>query len=416
MHPPERQAGHFERFAYLCFVLLIAALPWSIAAMSIGVVLAAAATLALRTRVAAPIDPTPVAWPALGWLLALGLSATFALDPAGSLPGLKKALLPALVVLAAFHTVNPDRGAKALAILLLSSACAAAFGVVSFLSGGGGLAGRARGPVGHYMTFGGQLLLLVSVALGVLLRARGARWRALAGTAALLGGMALACTYTRSAWLGMAVSSVVIVAAGYRRLVPLLAVVLAAAIVLAPAGLRERLWSSFDPQHPHNIERTHMWRAGAQMFLDRPLTGVGLQDLKPIAPRYLPPAARETPGHLHSVPMQIAATMGVVGLAAFALLYGSMVHAATRGLGAQLAAGGLGGGVRLGVAGALAGFLVAGLFEWNFGDEELLDLLYVLVGIAWAARRWPPLEAASPAAPSRAAGDPDASGAGGARR
>jgi len=36
----------------------------------------------------------------------------------------------------------------------------------------------------------------------------------------------------------------------------------------------------------------------------------------------------------------------------------------------------------------LAGFIVAGLFEWNFGDEELLYGLYTLVGLAWAARRW----------------------------
>ena len=28
------------------------------------------------------------------------------------------------------------------------------------------------------------------------------------------------------------------------------------------------------------------------------------------------------------------------------------------------------------------------VFEWNFGDEELLYHLYTLVGLAWAARSW----------------------------
>ena len=37
---------------------------------------------------------------------------------------------------------------------------------------------------------------------------------------------------------------------------------------------------------------------------------------------------------------------------------------------------------------ALAGFLVSGLMEWNVGDEELLDLLYVMVGVAFAASLW----------------------------
>jgi hypothetical protein len=40
------------------------------------------------------------------------------------------------------------------------------------------------------------------------------------------------------------------------------------------------------------------------------------------------------------------------------------------------------------VTAALVGFLVAGAFEWNFGDEELLYHLYALVGFAWAAGQW----------------------------
>jgi len=131
-----------------------------------------------------------------------------------------------------------------------------------------------------------------------------------------------------------------------------------------------------------------MWDAGMRMFHDHPVTGVGLQDLRDIYDQYRSPASRERAGHLHDVWVQIAATMGCVGLAAFVGLYGSLVWVATRGLRNQLARGGVAAGVRLGVTAALAGFAVAGFFEWNFGDEELLHLLYVLVGIAWAARGW----------------------------
>jgi O-antigen ligase len=129
-----------------------------------------------------------------------------------------------------------------------------------------------------------------------------------------------------------------------------------------------------------------MWQAGARMFLDRPLTGVGLQDLKAEYPRYRPEGAKESPGHLHSVPVQIAATMGTFGLCAFLWLYGSLLVAAATGLRRDLAAGGLEAGLRLGVLGALAGFAVSGLFEWNFGDEELLYLLFIVTGLAWSAR------------------------------
>lgn len=164
---------------------------------------------------------------------------------------------------------------------------------------------RAHGAVGHYMTFGGQLLLFVSLAAGVL-----------------------------------------------------------------------------------TLERTCMWQGGLAMFRDHPLSGVGPQDLQPLYERCKPPQATERAGHLHSVPIQIAASRGLVGLIAFVLLYGSLFAAAGRGLRRMAAAGALAAGLRTSVFAMLAGFLVAGLFEWNFGDEEPLYPLHTLVGMPWAAREW----------------------------
>jgi O-antigen ligase len=121
------------------------------------------------------------------------------------------------------------------------------------------------------------------------------------------------------------------------------------------------------------------------MFLDHPITGIGLQDLHPAYERYRSAEAREPAGHLHNVVIQIAATMGTLGLLAFAWLYTTLLRMSATGLRRLRAGGGLGPGLQLGVTAALIGFLVAGMFEWNFGDEELLDLLYTLVGLAWAS-------------------------------
>jgi hypothetical protein len=84
--------------------------------------------------------------------------------------------------------------------------------------------------------------------------------------------------------------------------------------------------------------------------------------------------------------------MGVLGLAAAVFVFLSLFRCAASGLRRSLAAAradpdaALAAGLRLGVTGALAGFVVAGLFEWNLGDEELLHPLFVLAGLAWAAR------------------------------
>ena len=168
----------------------------------------------------------------------------------------------------------------------------------------------------------------------------------------------------------------------------LLAVLGAAAWYMAPGAWGERLHSVADPANLWNRERVFMWDAGVRMFRDHPLTGVGLQDLHSLYDAYRSPESVERAGHLHNAYIQIAASMGLVGLAAFTWLYTSLLRAAWAGGGAGSERIGLGAGVRLGVTAALVGFLVAGLFEWNFGDEELLYHLYTLVGIAWASRAW----------------------------
>ena len=378
-----------ERAAEYAFLLLAAVLPWTIAPMSIATAILSVLTAGvwLRDR-GRSIPSTPVTVPGFVWFAATILAALFAEDVAASLPRVTKGLFPLLVLVAAFHGARPGIGARALAVWLVSASLAAGAGIWGFLAGAATLETRARGPVGHYMTFAGQMLLFTSIAAGIAIATRVRAWRIGAGLAFLIGAAALGMTYTRSAWIGLATGLAVMAGRAKPRWLPAMAALLVAIVALAPAPYRERLTSAFDPRHPANVERAYMWIAGGRMFADHPLTGVGLQDLKPIYERYRPVGAREDAGHLHSVPIQIAATMGLVGLVAFAWLYFALVRCGAAGIGVSLAAGGVGAGLRLGLAGALAAFFVAGLFEWNFGDEELLYPLYVLAGLAWAARGW----------------------------
>jgi len=381
--------GKLGAAASLAFLLLIATLPWSIAPISIALAIAGVLTALLwaRDRTWPPLGP--LTWPAAAWGAALLVAAWFAEDRAASLSRIGKGMLPLLFAVGVHHARDRMRGSRVLAVLGASAVAAALFGLLPWLVRGASYPDRALGPVGHYMTFAGQLLLWLPVACGVAICARGPAWRWGARAATLVGLATLAATFTRSAWLGLFVALAVLLALTRRRWLVALFALAALGTTLAPAPYRARLASAFDPAHPTNVERRHMWDAGLRMFRDRPLTGVGLQDLHAAYDRYRSPASRERAGHLHNVVVQIAATMGIVGLAAFVWLYATLIRAAASGLRTQLARGGLAAGVRAGVVAALAGFLVAGLFEWNFGDEELLDLLYPLVGIAWAARGWP---------------------------
>ena len=384
--------GTLATLAAWAFLLLVASLAGPIAPMGIATALAGALTLtcfALKPRPAWPRTPVDAA--AVGWLLALIVVSAASLDRAGSFPRVTKGFMPLLVGLAAFHTRDPARGRRALAVYLGAFAVVSAVGFGLWLAHGASFASRARGLVGHYMTFGGQLLLFIPVALAIALTARSPRWRWSAAAVALLAFAPLAATFTRSAWLGLFVACALILGVVRPGGLALLAAAGVAAWYLAPGAWGARLHSVVDPANLWNRERVFMWEAGVRMFRDHPLTGVGLQDLHTLYDQYRSPESVERAGHLHNAYVQIAASMGIVGLTAFAWLYASLLGAAWGGmrpLAAHDAASGLSAGVRLGVTAALVGFLVAGLFEWNFGDEELLYHLYTLVGIAWASRAW----------------------------
>jgi O-antigen ligase len=394
-----------ERAAALSFLLLAAALPWSIAPMSIGVVLCGALTLAAWWRPGgAGWVRTPVDVPALGWLAALTIATAASQDPAGSASRITKGLLLAIVPVAAYHGRDPKLARRAIALLLASAAIATIVALTKFVAQGGAFPVRVRGAVGHPLTYGGQAMLLAATAGAVLLRARDRRWKIAAGALLTLVAPALLGSFTRSAWIGTLVSFGVILAWTRARWLAALAALVIVVFVLLPAGYRERARSAFDPGSPWNVERLRLWDAGWRMFRDHPVTGVGLQDLHPWIERYHSPEPHEPHGHLHSVYVQIGATMGIVGLAAFAWLVVGLFRTAGRGLrkdvrphadgsggeapGGPSGADGFGFALRIAAVAALAGFLVAGLFEWNFGDEELLDFLFVLVGMAFAASGW----------------------------
>jgi O-antigen ligase len=409
-HEPARPSARggdalLDRAAALSFLLYAAALPWSVAPISIGVVLCGGLTVACWWRPGGIRWPrTPLDLPMVGWLAALAIASLFALDPAGSWPNVKKAFLFAVVPLAAYHARDQRLARAAVATLLVSAAGATVYALVRFGHDGGVFPVRVRGLVGHPLTYGGQAMLLLSLCAGIALSVRARAWRLGAAALALLVAPALLGSFTRSAWIGTFVSLAVVLARVRARWLPFLVAAVVVGLFLVPAGYRTRALSAFDTHSIWNVERLLLWDAGVRIFEDHPIVGAGVQDLRPLIDRYRKPGAHEVHGHLHNVPLQVAATMGVIGLAALAFLAWGFWRTA---LFPPRPPPGFGAGVRNAALGALAGFMVAGCFEWNLGDEELVNFLCVLVGLAFAARAWGTASAGA----ATAAGAPPAAGA-----
>jgi O-antigen ligase len=208
---------------------------------------------------------------------------------------------------------------------------------------------------------------------------------------------ALVLSLTRNAWLGTIAAVMVLFALRNWRLllvVPVAAVVL---MLVAPGAVTSRIQSIGDTNDPATRDRLAMLRKGTAMVKDHPLTGVGPEMIERVYLDYPDPMAVNTTNpHLHNVPVQIAAERGLPALAAWLWF----VIVATRDLWRQL---------RKGQARALAGaglaavisMLVAGQFEYNFGDSEFLMLFLGLITLPWAATQ-PPLAADTPPAGAEA--------------
>jgi O-antigen ligase len=389
-----------SRAAGLSFLLLATALPWSIAPISIALILCVVLTFAVWWRPGGERwVRTPIDLPALAWLLALIVASVFSLDPAGSAPRIKKAFLLAAIPVAAFHARDTRIARAAVIALVLSAAAATVYALIRFAGEGGVFPVRVRGMAGHPLTYGGQATLLASLAMALLARGPGRRWVLGAGLFLLLLAPALLGSSTRSAWIATFVAACVILSRVKARLLPVAGAIVIVALLLAPGGIRDRALSAFQPASVWNVERLLLWDAGLRMFRDHPVAGVGLQDLHPLLERYRSREAHERHGHLHNVVIQVAASMGIVGLAALAWLWVGLYRTAGHRWRAPLPRGDLDSALRLAAVAALSGFLVAGLFEWNLGDEELLVFLCVVVGMGYAAGSRAGTIEAWPAAP-----------------
>jgi O-antigen ligase len=231
---------------------------------------------------------------------------------------------------------------------------------------------RARGLYSIYMTLAGVLSLVLVTSLPRLLEAP--RRPAWAAPAWLVSAVALALTAVRGAWLGVGVGVLGVVLVGRRRWAALVAVVLLAVgvLVLLPA-VRHRAATIGDPSDPTTRDRLAMWQGGLAIARDHWLTGIGPGRVEQVYPRYAPPEAiRRERGHLHNSPLQILVERGVPGLVLWLWIFAEFFVRAARALRDVPPDATEDRSLVVGATSAVAAFLVAGLFEHNFGDTEVL--------------------------------------------
>jgi len=313
--------------------------------------------------------------PLVGFAGLTVISAAASVDPLASFSEVPR-LLAFLTVPLAAALLHERRWAWVVGGLALSVAILGVWGVLQFAAGANHLDNRIHGPVAHYMTYSGWLLLAVLVVVTHALLER----QPLLFVPVALGVVALILSYTRNAWVGLAVGVLLLAAVWRRRLLLAYPVLALAVWLLFPRAVVDRALSTFDLAQHANYDRLCMAVAAGKMIQDHPWTGVGPAQVKRTYPLYrVDDAPTWSVGHLHNNPLQIAVERGLPALAAYLWLVASFGSGAWRALPA------LTGRRRTMVAAVLVGFAgitAAGLFEYNFWDAEISYLTLPLLGAA----------------------------------
>lgn len=431
-----------ERARLGLLAALAATIPISIFASQSALALALVVFAARLVLGRASLPRTPLDGPLLALVVWTLLAASFAAQPAVAHEEAKKLLLFALFYLAAEGLARPRERERVLAAALAGGLGLAALMVLQrHALGFDTLTRRPPGFLGHYMSAAGVTLAILLLAVARLAKGPIARprpadfWLAggiLAGVAAVgvatalghsvlatrlfvaalavvalaaacsesprtraaeaalpflvvpLAAWALVVSQTRSAWVGAGCGLAALAGLALLR-VPRLAwaaVAVGGALLFAsPGGLRSRMTVLDESSR----DRYYMWQAGLDMVLDRPVFGQGPGMVEVVYPRFRwPEAPNPLQPHLHNNLMQVAAERGLPGLVFFLWWVAVAFLAALREAQRAAAAARGPGWAAAGALASLTAVFVAGLFEYNLGDSEVLMLVLLLTAVPFA--------------------------------
>jgi O-antigen ligase len=188
----------------------------------------------------------------------------------------------------------------------------------------------ASGTLGQKNVLGAFLVMICPLAYGEVVAARSWGTRILAYNALAVCGLALYLSFSRSAWLAAGVASVAAIwIRGPGLRFGIVGVVAIALLVGTIAVL-----TASQPQRTdlYNVgDRPAFWRDSVHLIASRPLIGYGPDNFGLAFPRFQEKDFGQQLDKAHAETLQIAATQGVLGLAAYLLLLIAFVRAFWRG-------------------------------------------------------------------------------------
>jgi len=376
--------------------------PIGIAPAQILLGMACLALLVSRTPLRIPRIWLPLALFVIGTVVSLLLSD----DPVRGLPQIRKfyVYLTLIAVFSAFRTLAHVR----LLVIgwALTGAIAAGLGLfqfrLRFLEAkrlqenfyDHYVAARIKGFTSNWQTFGGEMMIVLLMLAAFLVFWPGMRRRAT--WLGLFGGTLIAAAlllgYTRGAWLATMCAGLYLLWNWKRRLLLALPPALALLLWINPGSVRARFESLFSPhgETDSNQHRKVCWRTGWEMIRAHPWFGLGPER---VGPKFLEYTPRDIPrplpsgwyGHLHSVYIHYAAERGVPAALALVAMLILILRDFLRTLRKLPPGRGEAKAILHGAVAVVIAIMIAGAFELNLGDSEVLAMFLAAVACGYVA-------------------------------
>lgn len=224
----------------------------------------------------------------------------------------------------------------------------------------------------------GQLIFIIFISLSLLFHFRKTnqqyRLQLLNFICLLTSLLALFCNLKRGPWMGVLIGLVIF----FTSFNPLYLIILVPLFVL-PFFIWETLQTRlFDSIEHFFIQggRADLWELASNLVLNFPL-GIGFNNSEILRnySQIIPPEHK----HFHNNYLNILIEAGWLSLFLFILFFFFLLKSAFQKSSNNV--------IALGLFSAISAFLIAGLVEYNFGDSEVLMMLFVSCGLLLSIER-----------------------------
>lgn len=231
---------------------------------------------------------------------------------------------------------------------------------------------------------GEYILLTLPICISLMWTAKKALPRIIYGGMSLVLALALILTFSRGCWLGIMAAAAIFITFAAGKLWGLALIALPVIPFILPESIINRFTSIGDMKDSSTSYRVYIWMGTLLMLKDYWISGVGpgTEAFTQVYPFYSYNGI--VAPHPHNLFLQIITESGVIGLAVFLLLLflffkNLSVGCQYFGKGSKFSV------IMIGIASAVAGFLLQGMFDNCFYNYRVFMIFWAVLAIGIAA-------------------------------